>query len=56
MIVRVGRFLQLLGMVILPAALLFGTVGNNLRTEVLLLGVGGALFVIGWLISRNRDD
>jgi hypothetical protein len=56
MLVRFGRFLQLLGMVILPAALLVGTVGDNVRAEVNLLGVGGALFVIGWLIARSPDE
>ena len=55
MTVRIGRCLQLLGMVILPAALLIGTVGNDIRTEVNLLGVGGALFVIGWLMARDPN-
>lgn len=55
MTVLVGRALQLLGMVLLPAGLLIGMARNDLQTEVRLLFVGGVLFVIGWLLARRSE-
>ncbi len=48
-----GRFLQMMGMVLLPAGLMIGLFRNNIALEVRLLFIGGALFVIGWLLSRK---
>ena len=55
MAVLFGRFLQLVAMLILPIALLIGMVQGNIALEVRLLWIGGALFVIGWLIARKPD-
>ncbi len=49
----IGRFLQLLAMIILPVALMLGMVQGKIRLEVQLLAIGGALFVIGWLLARE---
>jgi hypothetical protein len=49
----IGRFLQLIGMVILPIGLLTGLLKDNLTMEVRLLFVGGAFFLIGWLIAKK---
>ena len=49
----VGRLLQIFGMIILPVALLYGLAYDQVRTEVKLLAVGGALFVIGWLMAKK---
>jgi hypothetical protein len=51
-----GRFLQVLGMTILPFALYIGLVRDLIRLEVLLLFIGGALFLIGRLFTRGADD
>ena len=55
MIALLGRFLQMMGMVLLPAGLLIGLFRNNIALEVRLLFIGGALFVIGWLLSRKPE-
>ncbi len=49
---QIGRLLQFLALLILPFGLGAGILGNNIALEVRLLGVGGALFVIGWLLTR----
>ncbi len=49
-----GRFFQLLGMILLPFGLFVGLFGNNVRLEVNLLFIGGAFFVVGWLMARKR--
>ncbi|MEO8383072.1 MAG: hypothetical protein ABI779_25675 [Acidobacteriota bacterium] len=50
----IGRLLQLVGMIVLPIGLLYGLVRNEIRTEVQLLALGGFLFVLGWILSRER--
>ena len=54
MLYRVGRFLQLAGMVILP----FAVAGNvlerlDLRQMLMVAGVGVVVFVIGWLLQQT---
>ena len=55
MAVLVGRLLQLFGMLILPIALLIGMVRGNVALEVRLLAIGGAIFVLGWLMARKAE-
>ena len=50
----IGRLLQLSGMIILPIGLLYGFGRGQIRTEVQLLALGGFLFVLGWIMSRER--
>jgi hypothetical protein len=50
----VGRLLQLSGMIILPIGLMYGFGRDDVRTEVKLLAVGGFLFVLGWIMARER--
>jgi len=50
-----GRLLQLAGMIILPVGLMLGLFRDDLKMEVRLLFVGGALFVVGWLLSRDAS-
>jgi hypothetical protein len=52
----IGRLLQLSGMIILPIGLLYGFGRGDIRTEVKLLAIGGFLFVLGWIISRERGS
>lgn len=49
----VGRFLQLIGMIILPIGLLTGLLKDNVALEVRLLFIGGAIFLVGWLIAKR---
>jgi hypothetical protein len=55
MTILIGRMLQLAGMIILPIGLYIGLVQDNVRLEVKLLWIGGALFLLGWLITRKTD-
>ena len=55
MTVLIGRTLQLLAMIILPIGLYIGLVRNNVALEVRLLFIGGAMFVVGWLMARRSD-
>ena len=54
MSVLVGRLLQLSGMIILPIGLIYGMGKGEIRTEVQLLALGGFLFVLGWILARDR--
>ena len=50
----VGRLLQLVALVLLPIALSYGLVQGEVRTEVMLLAVGGFLFILGRILSRGK--
>ena len=53
--VLVGRLLQLIGMILLPYGLLIGVLRDNVQLEVKLLFIGGAFFVVGWLMARHHS-
>ncbi len=50
----IGRLLQIVGMIVLPLGLSYGLLKDDIRTEVQLLALGGFLFVLGWILSRER--
>jgi hypothetical protein len=50
----IGRLMQLSGMILLPIGLLYGFGRGEIRTEVKLLAIGGFLFVLGWILARER--
>ena len=50
-----GRLLQLSAMIILPIGLLYGLGKGDIQTEVKLLALGGFLFVLGWILSREKN-
>jgi len=52
----IGRLLQLVGLIVLPIGLSYGLLRDDIRTEVRLLAVGGFLFVLGWILSRERKS
>lgn len=54
MSVLAGRFFQLIGMILLPIGLMYGLVKDQVDVEVRLLCIGGAFFVVGWLLARQR--
>ena len=49
-----GRLFQLMGMIILPIGLLIGLLRDNVALEVRLLFIGGAFFLVGWLMARKK--
>lgn len=55
MTVLFGRFFQMLGMVLLPVGLYLGLVRDNIALEVRLLFIGGAFFVVGWIMARRKE-
>jgi hypothetical protein len=54
MSVLLGRFFQLIGMIILPIGLCIGLFRDDVKMEVRLLFIGGAFFVVGWLMARAK--
>jgi hypothetical protein len=48
-----GRLFQLIGMIILPIGLLTGLLKDNVALEVRLLFIGGAIFLVGWLMAKK---
>ncbi len=50
-----GRLLQLTAMILLPVGLLYGLGLDDIATEVRLLALGGALFVAGWWLAREKS-
>ena len=54
MSVLAGRFFQLVGMIILPIGLFIGLFRDDVTLEVRLLFIGGAFFLVGWLMARKK--
>ena len=54
MTATIGRLLQIAGLIVLPIGFSYGMFHDDVQLEVRLLFVGGALFVLGWLLSRRR--
>ncbi len=50
-----GRLCQLIGLLLLPIGLSYGLLKDNIGMEVRLLFIGGAFFVLGWLMSRQKS-
>ncbi len=49
-----GWTLQFLALAVVGSALLVGLIYDAVRTEVAMLGVGGAMFLLGrWLEGRD---
>lgn len=54
MLSGLGWFLQVLALVIVGSALVFGMTSNQIRMELAVAAVGGVLFLVGkWLQSRE---
>ena len=50
----VARLMQLCGMIVLPIGLMYGLAKGDIQTEVKLLALGGFLFVLGWILGREK--
>ena len=55
MSVLLGRFLQMIGLLLLPIGLMIGLFQDNIALEVRLLFIGGFLFTAGWLLARKPE-
>ena len=56
MLYRLARFLQLLGLIILPVAIAGEVAGKiDLRLSLTLSGCGMAVFFVGWLIQKGAN-
>jgi len=56
MLYKLGRFLQLLGLLIAPAGIAGNIVQRDMVTEgamLAILGVGMAVFALGWLLQQG---
>lgn len=51
---RLARVLQLLGLLVTGFAFFEGILGGNVRREVLLLGLGAAIFFSGRALEGKR--
>jgi len=49
-----GRIFMLIGMLLLPIGLSIGMFRDDVKLEVRLLFIGGAFFVVGWLMAKTR--
>jgi hypothetical protein len=54
MLYKIGRFLQLAGLIILPVAI-SGNVAEklDLKESLMLSSVGCLVFICGWLLQRS---
>jgi hypothetical protein len=50
-----GRFFQLIGMILLPIALMIGLGNGNVQLETRMLFIGIGFFFAGWLMARQRS-
>jgi hypothetical protein len=50
----IGRLLQIAGLIILPIGFSYGMFHDDLQLEVRLLFLGGAVFLVGWLLARRK--
>ncbi len=57
MLYYLGRFLQLIGLILLPVAIA-GEVSQslNFRDFYIITGIGILLFTTGWLLQRNTKS
>jgi hypothetical protein len=55
MLYKLGRFLQLVGMIVLPVAIAGNIAPNeplNLKTSLTLSFIGVGIFALGWLLQQ----
>ena len=51
--VYAGKLLELIGMIIVLVGFLYGIQFSLIRFELSALAIGGAVFVVGWLIEKK---
>ncbi len=50
---HLGKFLELNGLVVLAVGLVWGVYRENLAVEMRMLGVGVAIFLVGYFLERK---
>jgi hypothetical protein len=50
---RISRAVQFLGLVVAGAAFFVGVLGHDVRRELVLLGIGAAIFFAGQAMQRG---
>lgn len=55
MLYYLGKFLELNGLVMLGFGLLWGTVRDDMKGELVLLAAGVAVFIAGYLLERRAE-
>jgi hypothetical protein len=50
---RLSRAVQFLGLVVAGSAFFVGVIGHDVRRELLLLGIGAAIFFAGQALQRS---
>jgi hypothetical protein len=50
-----GRFMEALGIVIVPVALLVGHVARSMYQELMVLAVGAAIFWCGHYLAKQTE-
>ncbi len=53
MIYYLGKFLELNGLVLLGFGLVWGLLREDVRGEIAMLGMGVALFLVGYLLEQK---
>lgn len=51
----VARGVQFVGLIVAGAAFFVGVLGHNVRRELLLLGIGAAIFFAGRLLQQRAS-
>ncbi len=49
-----AKTLELLGMFFVGSAFVYGVFGEDMKKEFLYLGIGGAIFLMGYLLEGRR--
>jgi len=53
MLYTLGRLMQLVGLILLPVAVSGEVAGKlDIKTELIVAGVGIVVFVVGWLVQQ----
>lgn len=49
-----ARLVQFAGLVVAGSALFIGVMGKDARRELMVLGVGAGVFLLGYMLQRAR--
>lgn len=50
---KAGSILQLTGLTVVGLGLLHGLATDQIGREIAALGLGGGLFLVGWLVAKR---
>lgn len=55
MLYHIGKFLQIVGLLVTGAALVVGLQTTDPFTELKMLAVGALVFFVGWLVLQKAE-